>query len=184
MKISRDDLAKLFEQVDKYLHSPLSLILLDLPSFHLIHYPGAASSGGGDDIDQFRQVFSSTSARLRMNVPFSTCQLSDFPFLFESRLQPWQQPSLKMLKIQVVDRSDALVHKILRNEKKDFQAVASNRGTAGLTFETLIDSFCAIDPSAGDLRRKKQDFLFVIEALFGKTSAMQAETTLAERLGG
>lgn len=178
MKNAQADVVKLLEQLDRYLAAPLSILLIDVPGYQLLGMPGAADEIG------FASTHASTIARLRLSIPFNRCQISDLPFLFETRLQAWNQPGLQMLRVQVLDRSDALVHKILVNQRKDIQTVAAARSTSGLSYESLLESFCAIDPAGGDLSRKKNDFLFLIENLFGKTSATHAEAVMAERLGG
>lgn len=184
MKYSQEDLTRFLQAMDPLLGGPTPLLLLDLPNFVLAHYPGSGMEQPPlDFLDRLRNAHSQASLKSRVQIPLRELGVSDFPFMFESRLAPFDAPGLRNLKVNIVDRHDGVVSKILREEKRELAEIEKLGRSAGLSYDGLIDSFCAIDTSIGDMRRKRQQFLDLIELLFGATSVTRAEVALTERLG-
>lgn len=186
MRHSREDVLKLLQTIDTELGpgDPVHLATLDIPSWALAHTPSSDSERIPLEVmDRLRQSHGNATARLRLQIPLVNLQMSDLPFMFETRRTPLEAP-FRRLKVDLLDRADVVVSKILRGEKRDLNAIASLGHQAGLSYEPLVNSFCAIDLStASDMRRIKSEFLQLIEALFGARSVAQAEAEIAERLG-
>ncbi|MCM2278121.1 MAG: hypothetical protein NDJ89_08590 [Oligoflexia bacterium] len=178
MRVTLDDVRKLLLDMERQLPAPAQILVMEIPSLSLV------ALGEGEELNPLREAHGNACARLRLQIPLLLTQGSSFPFLFETRFVPLAAPGLTKLQAQIVDRHDTTVHKIIRGEKRDVAAIQAMSRQSGLTYSTLLDSFCAIDASAvPELRRARAIFLELIETLFGRNSAMQAEAALAERLG-
>ncbi|MCM2323068.1 MAG: hypothetical protein NDJ90_07375 [Oligoflexia bacterium] len=178
MKITLDDVRKLLANMEPEVQTAAQVLVMELPALSLV----VLSDKEG--FEEVRAAHSNACARLRLAVPLQTSQSSDFPFLFESRLTPLAAPGLTRLQPQLLDRHDTVVSKILKGDKRDLATIEGMARHSGLTFEALVDSFCAIDTSTvSDFRRVRATFLQLIETLFGANSVTRAEATVAERLG-
>ena len=168
--------------MDRLVNTPLQLGLINIPALTLVSYPSSAiDTAPEDSLAKLQSSYTNACVRTHISIPFVTLQLQDFPFLFESRLNPIEVPQARWIALKQIDRHDAVICHLLRNQRKEISQIQKLGRNSGLSYQALIDSFCAIDGEARDMRRLRQDFLNLVEYLFGDASVAQAETVLSER---
>ncbi len=184
MRHTREDLIKLLQTMDRQLNSPAHLVAMDLPYLALVTYPESGASVVPDQSssEKLQAIHGTTCARTRINIPFNAMSFNDFPFMFETRLTELEIPGARFLKAHWLDRHDTTVARLVRGDRREISAIESLGRSSGLTYESLIESFCAIDLENRDSKKLRQQFLNLVEALFGAASVAQAEAVLAERL--
>lgn len=183
MKQTQNDLIRLLLCLDHNLKIQAHLLVIDFPVYSLAYYPGAGVTEVPVDVtEQLRYAHSNAMGQAGVQIPFHSVPVSDFPFLFETRLSPLPVTGLQRLKVDVLDRHDAVVACLIHGDRRQLSTIQSMGRQAGLSYESLVDSFCAIDPSNGNMGRMKQELLNLIEVVFGETSMMQAEAIIAERM--
>lgn len=183
MRHSREDLIKLAQAIDKQLNRSAQLAVLDMPVLSLVCYPSATVSPPVDQEtpEELQAIHGNASARARIQIPLVAMSFNDFPFMFETRLTPLEVPGTRFLKLQLINRHDAVIHHVIRGNRRELSAIESMGRGAGLSFESLLDSYCTIDLDNHDPRRMRQQLLNLVEMIFGAASVAQAEAILTER---
>ncbi len=184
MKFTSEHLFKILVGLDAQLKTPLELILVDLPYLQLVYTPpGESGNATPVDTDMLRRAYDTAVARSGIRMPLTLAQASDFPFLFESRLSDFATQGLKHLKLKLASRHDVVAWLLLRQDKRAIADIQSMGQASHLSFEPLLDSFCAVDASHRNIRAARAQFLALVGERFGKTCETQAKTALRERLG-
>lgn len=118
---------------------------------------------------------------LGWSIPMAPAGVADPPINFEDRLLALDL-DLVRLQVQVPERHDLVLMKLVRGYEHDVDAAVALDRTAGLDLEVLVGRYLSeMDAAIGDRRRLDQSFLLGIEAVFGEPVADRVEAALPRR---
>lgn len=182
MRHTQADLFKLVQIMDRLLGVHTRLGFLDYPDLTLISYPGSGLEPMPEGMsERIQNAYTLVSSKTQISIPYLPLQLQDFPFMFETRMTVVEVPETRFVTLGQIDRHDAVMCHLLKNNRREIAAIEKMGRSSGLSYEGLIDAFCAIDGEGRDTRRLRQNFLNLVEYLFGGASVAQAVAVISER---
>ena len=179
-QFSKDDLSRFVTALDSHLAKPRSIVLIGGAAASL----GYGISRTTTDIDTLESTADLTEAiRLAradtgLDVPFQEVGIWDAPYDYEDRLRPIEM-GLQKLQLLVPEKHDLALMKVVRGQKNDQDAIEQIANRVGLDRATLVFRFKNdMTHAIGNHRFLVQNFLAVIEMLFGEHEADQVNSEL------
>ena len=180
-KFTTEELTKFLEQIDTHLTHPHEIVILG----------GAALSLGYDhryrthDIDLFKRPskeilraceLAQAETGLRIHLAHST--VSETPYNADEREQSILT-YLKHLQVKVLDYHDLALSKTIRGERKDLDALQLAHEQHPFDENILIERYTKeMNEVIGDKRRIDQNFINLIDHLYGPMEADRVRTIL------
>jgi hypothetical protein len=175
-----EEIRAFFEVVDRHLTATTSLVIIGgaAAAFHraesttndvdTVDAPGSAL------VTAIEQAIAETG----LFVPVSRSSVAQMPWNYEDRLER-QLPELKYLEVWILEKHDLTLSKIVRGVEHDLQQLEEIHRNSGLDFEILVERFRTEMASVvGDPIRIRQNFLALVERLFGELKRVSAEQRL------
>jgi len=130
----------------------------------------------------FAEACERVGARLGLPIPVQRVGVFDAPYSYEARLE--QAPGLHFKNIEVMlpERHDWALMKAARGAESDLDHVEQVHQLGAFDLATLVERFGEMQ-FVGPPRRLRQNFLALIERLFGTAAAEQADRALPEPRG-
>jgi hypothetical protein len=172
------DIQRFLEAVDRHLQAPARLVIIGGSAAALAF--GVASTTEDIDTenrvtDDVRQAIERAADETRLAIPVTKAGIAEYPFEYESRLEP-QLPHLTNLRIWTLERHDLALSKALRGDEHDFQQIREIHAKAPLDFTTIVERFkTEMKYANGDPRRIRSLFLEMIASVFGELKRVTAE---------
>jgi hypothetical protein len=118
-------------------------------------------------------------AETGLSIPTHHSAVADVPYHFEDRLER-RLGDLANLRILILEKHDLALSKTIRGDEHDEQQIESIHRSVGLDFELLVQRFRdEMTHVMGDPRRIRQQFLQLIQLLFGELKRVTAARMLA-----
>jgi hypothetical protein len=161
--------------------------LLKAP-FHLIAIGGAAASLGFrsdrgthdidtiNDVSPIRDALDEAAAKTGLRIPVCSVGIWDGPYEFEDRLRRVAIKGLKRLSVLVPEVHDWVLMKSMRADERDLEAIEDVSKRVHLDLDLLCDRFVKeMTHVMGPRRQVEDNFLAVVERLFGEEAADRME---------
>ncbi len=176
-----DDLHVFLHSIDEKLDQDLSVILIG-GSAAILTCHGAFHT---HDIDTFEQVTAiqnaAEAARLEthLEIPIQHAAVADAPYGFESRLQNYSRIPFKRLQILIPEKHDLVLMKMIRGDDHDIQHIKEIAERVKLEYGVLLSRFLEeMSHVIIDWRRLEENFLYMINELFGEEMAEETERSI------
>ncbi|HEY4177527.1 MAG TPA: DUF6036 family nucleotidyltransferase [Kofleriaceae bacterium] len=177
-RFDRDELERFLRAVDKHLVAPAKIKVIG---------GTAASLGyGADETTVDIDLYQSSTPDLQhaaslareetgLEVPIGNSTVADIPHDAEDRLVR-QLPELQKLEVWVLEKHDLVLSKVIRWADTDTRQV---RQLENLSYDVLIVRFeSEMRHVVGDLRKVKDNFLDMIDDVFGELTTVRARQRL------
>jgi hypothetical protein len=176
-----NEIRAFLEAVDRHLMVTVRIELLGGSAAALAH--GATSTTV--DMDTFNEVDAAlvdAVARAKeesgFEIPVSQAAVADVPYHYLERLER-QLPALERLEVWVLEKHDLVLSKAVRCFEHDLQQIIEIHQHGALSFDVLVDRFASeMTHAMGDEKRIRDNFLIMIEWVFGEVQRVAAETRL------
>ena len=179
-QFSQDDLTRFLASLDSHLTKPRCIVLIGGAAASL----GYGISRTTTDIDtlestaDLKEAIRLARADTGLDVPFHKVGVWDAPCDYEDRLRPIEM-GLQKLGILVPEKHDLALMKVVRGQRNDQDAIEQIANRVGLDMPTLVYRFKNdMTHAIGNHRFLVQNFLAVIEMLFGEHEADQVNSEL------
>ena len=179
-EFGRAEIVKFLQAVDRHAKRPFRMVIIGGAAASL-HY-GAA--GGTLDIDTANNVagleHACDAARKEtgLDIPVSSVPIAESPWEYEDRLQRVSIRGLKKLDVLVPEKHDWALMKITRLLEKDIEDIQEVSRTVGLDRKVFLDRFLKEMTHLEPRTRLVQQFLTMMEELFGESEANRMEAAI------
>jgi len=181
-RFARSELATFLRAVDDLLEQPAQIVVIGGGALAL----GYDVDVGTQDIDTYKSdlaLINDAAQRARaatgLKIPISAVTVADFPWNFRDRLTR-ALPDLRRLDVQVLEKHDLALSKVIRGDDHDFQQLLSLHETVGLHFGTLLERYIEeMGHEVAHPGRVRLNLLELVEHLFGELARVEAERQLA-----
>jgi hypothetical protein len=178
-RFTADEIRALFEAADRQLARPHTITIIGGSAAALA---GAAVTT--TDIDTFDALSLELEAALTharsetgLDIPCSRSGVADIPYHAEDRCE--RLPNLTKLDVKILERHDLALSKALRYVDHDVEQLRSVNAVARFDFEVLVTRFRdEMGHAMGDANKHREQFLGLIEELFGEMKRVDAERAL------
>ena len=177
------EIVTFLKAVDRHAKRPFRVVIIGGAAASL-HY-GAA--GGTMDIDTANNVAELEPAceaarkETGLDIPVSSVPIAESPWQYEDRLQRVPIRGLKKLTVFVPDKHDWALMKITRLLEKDIEDIEEVSKTVGLDRAVFLDRFLKEMTHIEPHERLIQQFLTMMEELFGESEAKLMEAAIKKR---
>jgi hypothetical protein len=150
----------------------------------------AAALSGADstttDIDTFEpmteeleQALALARAETGLEIPCAQSTVADIPYNAEDRVER-PLSDLAHLEVKVLERHDLALSKALRYIHTDLEQLRAVHGASPFAFDVLVERYVnEMDHVIGDRRVQDEQFLSLIEELFGEMKRLAAQRALS-----
>ena len=178
-----DDLIRFLEETDRQLSTSHGLIIIGGAAALLGH----AAARPTADIDLVTRIpkdlenaFTKARVITGLDIPVTTVGVYDGPYEYETRLEDLDL-GLKRLSIQIPERHDLVLMKVVRGYEHDIQVIAEMHQASPLDMATLTQRYkTEMTHVIGRPAVLRLSFLLMIQTLFGTEAAKQIEDKLPE----
>ena len=184
-KFQPDQLTQFLIETDRHLTLRCKLIIVG-GAAAAIAYNADRTTTDIDTQNQLSEALETAfeKARMETGLPIPVSYVGgvcEGPYYYEDRLEPFSHQSLKNLQIQVPERHDLALMKIVRGNENDIQAIADIHRNHPFDFDTLTTRFKdEMTHVTGRSPMLKLNFLAAIANLFGETEAESVDERLAD----
>jgi len=180
-KFHRTELTRFLGCLDTHLSQPTELIMIGGAAASLAY--GIDRTTTDIDITEttsgFEEALRLARQETGLNVPFQQVGIWDGPYCFEDRLEVVDL-KLRKLRVLVPEKHDLALMKVVRGQENDRDAIRQIAGKMGLDEKTLVDRFTReMTHVIGNPAHLRDNFLVVIEMLYGEAAADRVEAALS-----
>jgi len=174
------EICEFLRAVDRHLFAPSRMIIIG----------GAASAfyqstSTTNDVDTYeaiavdlQEAIKKATTETGLSIPINHSSVADCPYHFEERLER-KLLELVYLEVLVLEKHDLALSKTIRGASHDEQQIHEIHNAVGLSFDTLVQRFRdEMDHIVGDPTRIRQQFLQLLELLFGEMKSVAAKKLL------
>jgi len=113
-----------------------------------------------------------------LEIPMQHATVADVPYNYQDRLHR-QLPELENLEVWILEKHDLALSKAVRCNEGDLQQILEMHEAVRLDFDTLVDRFNnEMKQTNGDPTRIRNNFLDMIDYLFGEMKRIAAEASV------
>lgn len=132
-----------------------------------------------NSIEAIRGAYEAAKRKTGLDIPMGPVGVEDGPHDYESRLVVPDVSGLTKLIIKIPERHDLILMKMVRGAEHDIQAAVRVHEEHPLSFETLLHRMKSeMTHVIGNKRHILENFLAMIEAIFGEDRALDAQRVL------
>ena len=177
-RYGRNELNTFLQAIDQELEETVSLIIIG-GSAIILGYNGELYT---HDIDTYGQIshlqkaYEAAKVQTQLDIPLCHSTVADAPYHFETRLQEYTHIPLKKLHILIPEKHDLAMMKMIRGYQHDIQHIQEIAERVGLEYHILLSRFLEeMSHVVIDWNRLEDNFLYMIEELFGEEKAEETE---------
>ena len=175
------EIEKFLLAIDENLKKPFDLIVIGGTAAALA-YQVSNFTKDIDTVNNVLPILSAYKAAIKktgLNIPLGPVGVEDGPWLYEDRLVEYRISGMTKLKIKVPERHDLVLMKMVRGQENDIDTACQIHKNVPLQFEIIIDRILSeMTQVIGNKLRIKNQFLALIERLFGDMRLKEAEKQL------
>lgn len=163
--------------MDRHLNAPASVVIIGgaAAAFH-------RAQSTTTDVDtqeslnaELEEAIRHARAETGLDIPVNHSTVAGVPYNYEDRLER-MLPELKNLAVWVLEKHDLALSKVIRCYEHDLQQLDEIHMHSGFDFGILLDRFrTEMGHVVGDPERIRQNFLELIERLFGESKRVKAD---------
>lgn len=176
-----EEIQTFFRAIDHHLNGAASVVIIGgaAAGFH-----GAISTT--NDVDTYEVVGADLHLAIQratstLAIPMNHSPVADVPWNFEDRLER-QLPELAKLEVWILEKHDLALSKTVRGSEHDEQQIREIHDRVGLDFDVLVPRFRdEMSHVTGDPERIRQQFLQLIQTLFGELKRVAAAKLLVHQ---
>lgn len=130
-------------------------------------------------INAIQKAYEAAKKDTGLDIPMEPVGVADFPYDYEDRLQNYSIEGMKYLIVQVPEKHDLVLMKMIRGQENDLNAAEQIHENEGLSAETLLTRILKeLTHVTGDKKRIKDQFLAMFEVLYDEDTLSSAERAL------
>lgn len=187
---NKDELEEFLLAVDRNLPGPTSIDIIGEAAAILGLEAEGIGGRGTVDIDVVGNlsllVGAMNQARQEtgLDIPVETVGIYDAPYDYESRIERVDVPKLEYLQVFIPEKHDWVLMKAMRLSGRDLANISEVHQKVGLQAEVLLERFLdEMTHVIGNTRNKIQDFLDLMESLYGEEETERAEVEILDHPG-